>query len=74
MQFTVVHKGNGVSAVLVDFADEGVPLSGAVDMAGDPARAVFVANAFAADLRRDNAGLFPADADSEPPEEGEELQ
>lgn len=45
--------------LVIDFADEGVELAGETLIVGDEAKALAYAPFFEADLRRNNAELFP---------------
>ena len=50
---------NNRTRLTVDFMDEGVDLTGTMLVAGDESAALAYAHFFEADLRRNNAELFP---------------
>ena len=54
--------------LVIDFADEGVELAGETLIVGDEAKALAYAPFFEADLRRNNAELFPQPEMSASPE------
>lgn len=56
--------------LIIDFNDEGVSLVGETEVVGDEAKALAYAPFFEADLRRNNAELFPV---PEMPEASEEM-
>ena len=63
---------NNRTRLTVDFMDEGVDLTGTMLIAGDESAALAYAHFFEADLRRNNAELFPV-PEIEIPEMGGEM-
>ena len=63
---------NNRTRLTVDFMDEGVDLTGTMLIAGDESAALAYAHFFEADLRRNNAELFPVPEIEIPEMEGEE--
>lgn len=55
----------------VDFSDEGVSLVGETEVVGDASKALSYASFFEADLRRNNAELFPVPEIEIPEMDGE---
>ena len=49
-----------LTELTIDFSDEGVALVGVTEVVGDESAAMAYASFFEADLRRNNAELFPA--------------
>ena len=62
---------NNRTRLTVDFMDEGVDLTGTMLIAGDESAALAYAHFFEADLRRNNAELFPVPEMPEPEMDGE---
>ena len=60
---------NNRTRLTVDFMDEGVDLTGTMLIAGDESAALAYAHFFEADLRRNNAELFPVPEPIDAPEE-----
>ena len=48
-----------LAKLIIDFSDEGVSLVGETEVVGDESAALAYAHFFEADLRRNNAELFP---------------
>jgi len=71
MTHNVTVNADGTTAIQVDFADEGVNLQGQTSVKGDESAALAYLPTFEADLRRNNAELFPL---PEAPEIGEEIE
>ena len=63
---------NNRTRLTVDFMDEAVDLTGTMLIAGDESAALAYAHFFEADLRRNNAELFPVPEIEIPEMEGEE--
>ena len=47
------------TGLTIDFSDEGISLVGETEVVGDESKALAYASFFEADLRRNNAELFP---------------
>ena len=60
---------NNRTRLTVDFMDEGVDLTGTMLIASDESAALAYAHFFEADLRRNNAELFPVPEMPDAPEE-----
>lgn len=61
MEFIALDRGDGSCELTVHFYNEGVVLEGTVLMLGPPERAPIAAAAYAGDLRRANAHLWPVE-------------
>jgi len=61
-----------LTKLTIDFADEGIFLIGETEVVGDESAALAYAHFFEADLRRNNAELFPV-PEIEIPEMGGEM-
>ena len=57
--------------LILDFSDENVALVGETEVVGDESKALAYASFFEADLRRNNAELFPVPEMPEPEMDGE---
>ena len=60
-----------LTKLTIDFSDEGVELIGVTEIIGDESKALAYAHFFEADLRRNNAELFPVPEMPEPEMDGE---
>lgn len=62
---------NKKTKLIIDFNDEEISLVGETEVAGDESAALAYAHFFEADLRRNNAELFPVPEIPEPEMDGE---
>ncbi len=69
MIIITVTADSKTTRLILDFNDEGVALIGTTLVAGDESAARAYAHFFEADLRRNNAELFPVPEPIEVPEE-----
>ena len=63
------YLNDKITELTIDFRDEGVDLIGVTEVVGDEGKALAYAPFFEADLRRNNAELFPVPEMPEAPEE-----
>lgn len=59
MTYVITANPDGTATIAVDFADEGITLSGETAVKGGEADALRYLPIFAVDLRRNFADLFP---------------
>ncbi len=59
MRYTITVQDDGTSTLHVTFEDEGVELTGEVNVRGDAAAAAAYAPVFVRDLRANYADMFP---------------